>query len=77
MNRRMFIQPLKVTRKHEIGLGVGSIGWVVNVLTHFRTLDNILLFVLVPGFMLVGDIAAINELGEIAASIKEKILWNQ
>jgi PAS domain S-box-containing protein len=53
---------------HWIGLGVGSIGWLVNIFhytshyfkyghelpIHFRTLDNILVLTWIPGFMLAG-----------------------
>jgi PAS domain S-box-containing protein len=64
----MIMHLREFVRDHWIGIGVGGIGWTVNifhflymylkygngVLTYFRALDNILVLVWIPGFMLAG-----------------------
>jgi PAS domain S-box-containing protein len=66
--RRTALQLMEFIRQHWVGLGIGSIGWLLNIfhflydyatyghdlLIHFLTPDNISLFVWIPGFMIAG-----------------------
>jgi PAS domain S-box-containing protein len=82
----MIMQPMEFIRKHRIGLGVGSIGWVVTMpyfiyeyfeygvdaWTHFSNMEHLLIIAWIPILMLAGYLYDRKLLGERLVASEEE-----